>query len=1074
MMTETITHSHHPSSVRESSGGLRCFAPRGLLAAVVAIALQAGAAATTPRDAADSGNGVMSYPAAMKNLRFRELGPAIMGGRIDDLAVVESDPRVVYVGTASAGIWKTINAGTTWEPIFDNESVSSIGDVTLAPSDPSIVWVGTGEPNNRQSSSWGNGVYRSTDGGRSWKHLGLENTHHIGRIVVHPRNPDLAYVAAVGRLWGASEDRGVYKTTDGGKTWSKVLYINPDTGVVEIAMDPESPETLYAAAYQRRRTVFGFSGGGPHSGLYKTVDGGITWKKLTEGLPEGGETGRIGFSIYRKDPRILYALVEHAEGGTFRSDDRGETWKRTSDVNPRPMYYSKFAVDPNNDLRLWVMGASMYYSEDGGKTFVTNRVSRIHGDFHAIWINPADSNHMILGSDGGMHWSYDAGRTWDFVSNFAIGQFYEIGVDMRKPYWICGGLQDNGSWCGPSATVHTRGPTNDEWFRVGGGDGFYVRIDPTDHNIVYAESQDGNLFRRNMKTNESRSIRPEPAEGEARYRFQWNSPIVISAHDPKMIYYGGNFLFKSTDRGDSWTRLGHDLTTGAVRDKLPIMGRVPDRETRSRHDGVQAWPAITTVAESPRRAEILWVGTDDGNLQVTRDGGKTWKNVADRVPGVPKGTYVSRVISSHHADGTAYVTFDGHRNDDFSVYVFATTDYGETWKAISRGIPNNGGVVNVIREHHRTADLLFAGTEFGAFVSFDRGGSWHSLKLNMPTVPVDDIAIHPRENDLILATHGRSIWVMDDITPLEQLTQKVLASGLHAFDATPATAWRRYGHKASTGHKTFIADNPPDGAVISYFLGTGPQPKEKVRITVLDKAGTVVREMDGAGEPGVNRVTWDLRYGVPQLTADPPTGAAALRGPLVEPGEYAVRIAVSGGQVSGRVVVEEDSRIEITQADREARRVAMMRLFEMGREALPAQEQVTQLRRAVADFVEASKRPGARVPGDALKAVELFSAELDKVAASFVTVAPPQPLGSAGPPLVFTQPPLPQRIARLLTAIDGYTAAPTAGQVEQIDAIARELGVATTSLKKITEESLPALNRRINEAGVEHIRVGRR
>src|SRR5207302_2025560 len=488
------------------------------------------------------------------------------------------NPSTVYVGTASGGVWKTTNASTTWEPMFDNEGVSTIGDVTVAPSDPAIVWVGTGEPNNRQSSSWGNGVYKSSDAGKTWANMGLRDSHHIGRIAIHPANPNVVHVAALGHLWGPNKERGVYKTTDGGKTWTQSLFINEDTGVVDLAMDPQSPDTLYAAAYQRRRTAYGFNGGGPYGAIYKSTDGGATWQKLTK-----------------------------------------------------------------------------------GKTFVTNRVTRIHGDYHAMWINPANSGHMIAGSDGGIHWSYDGGRTWEYVNSVALGQFYELGADMRRPYYICGGLQDNGSWCGPSATWFQQGITNEDWYRVDGGDGFYAQVDPAEPTTVYAESQDGNVVRRDLRTNESRNIRPMEKEGEPRYRFQWNSPIVISAHDPRTIYYGGNFLFKSTDRGDTWTKLGGDLTTGVERDKLPIMGKAPDKDTLSRHDGVQQYPCITTVSESPLTSPVLWVGTDDGNLQVTRDAGKTWKNVAERVPGVPKGTYVSRVAASRYAEGTAYVAFDGHR-----------------------------------------------------------------------------------------------------------------------------------------------------------------------------------------------------------------------------------------------------------------------------------------------------------------------------------------------------------------------------------------------------------------------------
>ncbi len=1013
------------------------------------------------------------YGAALKNLQWREVGPAIMGGRIDDLAVVESNPSIVYVGTASGGLWKTTNSGTTWQPLFDNEGVSTIGDVTVAPSDPSIVWVGTGEPNNRQSSSWGNGVYKSTDAGKTWTNMGLQDSQHIGRIVIHPTNPNVVYVAALGHLWGPNKERGLYKTTDGGKTWTLALYVNEDTGVVDVAMDPQSPDTLYAAAYERRRTVYGFNGGGPDGAIYKTTDGGLTWKKLTKGLPyaDGGDIGRIGISIYRRHPSIVYAVVQHANGGVYRSEDKGESWTRMSETNPRPSYYSQIVVDPNNDLRIWVLGAPMYYSEDGGKTFVTSRVTRIHGDYHALWINPANSDQMIAGTDGGIHWSSDGGRSWEYVNAVALGQFYEVDVDMRRPYWICGGLQDNGSWCGPSASVYTAGITNDDWFRVAGGDGFYVKIDPSDAATVYAESQDGNVLRRDLRTNESRSIRPEPKEGEPRYRFQWNSPIMISAHDPKTIYYGGNFLFRSADRGDTWTKLGGDLTTGVDRSTLPILGKVPGKDTLSRHDGVQNYPCITTISESPLTNAVLWVGTDDGNLQLSRDAGKTWKNVAERVPGVPKGTYVSRVVASRHAEGTAYATLDGHRGNDFNVYVFMTTDYGETWKAISGGLPANNGTVHVLREHPRNPNLLFVGTEYGVYVSWDRGASWTSLKMNLPTVPVDDIAIHPRENDLILGTHGRSIWVLDDITPLEQLDAKVLGAELRLFDVRPATAWRMYGHKGNTGHKFFIAHNPPSGALISYYLKSKPGEKSKVKIAILDKDGKLVRELDGMKEAGINRVNWDLRYAAAAEPTEEQREAVAQgfgfgpRGPMVEPGEYTVKVSVDSNEATGTVRVEEDTRITVSPAERAERRQALMQLYDLQKTAESGRKSVTELKNSLATAMESWKKPGApKIPENIQKAAEALAKQVEELYGQFV--APREALGFAGPPLTYTPPPFPQRAGRLMSAIEGYTAAPTAQQAEELEVLSRQLGEATEKLRKVVDEDLAGLNKLMNEAGI--------
>jgi photosystem II stability/assembly factor-like uncharacterized protein len=1038
-----------------------------------------------------------------------------MGGRIDDFAVVESNPNIVYVGTASGGVWKTTNNGTTWTPVFDKEGVSTIGDIAIAPSDPAVVWVGTGEPNNRQSSSWGDGIYKSLDAGKTWQRMGLVATHHIGRIVIHPKNPDVVYAAALGHLWGPNPDRGVYKTTDGGKTWNQVLKINDDTGVSDIAMDPESPDTLYAAAYERRRTPFGFNGGGPGSAIYKTTDGGTNWKKLTKGLPyeNGGDTGRIGLDIYRKDPNIVYAIVQHEKGGTYRSEDKGETWKKMGDTNPRPSYYSQIRIDPTNDLRIWELGAQMYYSEDGGKTFSTQRVKGIHGDFHAMWIDPADSNHVITGCDGGIHWSYDNGRTWDFLNMIAIGQYYEVGLDNEKPYQICGGLQDNGSWCGPSMSLTREGITNEDWTLMPGGDGFYAEIDNVEPWIVYTESQDGHISRRDAHTGQQREIMPEAKAGEPHYRFQWNSPMAVSVHDHKTIYYGGNYLFRSTDRGDSWTRLGGDLTTGVDRNKLEIFGKVPDKNTLSRHDGVEEYPTITTLSESPLKADVLWVGTDDGNLQVTRDGGKTWKNVASRVPGVPKGTYVSRVLASKYGEGTAYVSFDGHRGDDYNVYLFATTDYGENWKAIRNGIPETAGTVHVVREHPRNANLLFAGTEFGLWVSWDRGANWTALKNNLPTVPVDDIEIQAEQNDLVLATHGRSIWIFDDLTPIEKFDSAVANSELTFFSPRLATLWDLRERRWSAGQKMFTAKNPPYGAILNYYLKEAlpPEPPKtakegkdtkegekkeaaaadqkdkpesaenkegKTKISVYDKDGKLVREMDGPGKAGVNRTNWDLRWNSPAVPTPEQLEAAAAgfdfgpRGPLVEPGKYTIKIKAGSKEATQEVVVEDDPRMQMSPADRASRREAIEQLYAMAKTADKDRKTIQGIQEGLKTAREewkkdAGKPDALKIPEDIQKAAEELQKKVDAVAEKYARER--QGLGNAGPPFIWKPEPLPQQVQSLLRDLDGFWAAPGGQQKEKLAELPPLVSEASTQVKKIAEEDLPALNKKMNDAGIPHI-----
>ena len=1055
-----------------------------------------------------------------KALEFREIGPAVMGGRIDDFAVVESNPNIVFVGVASGGVWKTTNNGTTWQPVFDKEAVSTIGDIAIAPSDPSVVWVGSGEPNNRQSSSWGDGAYKSVDGGKTWQRMGLGATHHIGRIVIHPRNPDIVYVAALGHLWGANPERGVYKTSDGGKTWAQVLKINDDTGVSDIAMDPQSPDILYAAAYERRRTPFGFSGGGPDGGIYKTSDGGATWKKLTKGLPYENSTtdvGRIGLDIYRKDPNIVYALVQHEKGGTYRSEDKGETWKKMGETNPRPSYYSQVRIDPNNDLRIWELGAQMFYSEDGGKKFATDRVRGIHGDFHAMWIDPADSNHMITGSDGGIHWSYDNGRTWDFVNTLAIGQFYEISLDNERPYHICGGLQDNGSWCGPSQSLTRDGITNEDWNVIHGGDGFYAAIDPVEPWIVYTESQDGYIDRRDLRTGQQRSIRPEAKNGEEHYRFQWNSPVAVSAFNHTTVYYGGNHLFKSTDRGDSWTPLGGDLTTAVDRNKLQIFGKTPDKNTLSRHDGVQEYPTITTFSESPLTANVLWVGTDDGNVQVTRDGGKGWKNVAPRVPGLPKGTYVSRVTASKSGEGAAYATFDGHRGDDYSIYIFATTDYGESWKAIRNGIPDSAGSVHVIREHPRNQNLLFAGLEFGLWVSWDRGANWTALKNNFPTVPVDDIQIQARENDLVVATHGRSIWILDDLTPIEKMDASVAGADVTFFPPHAATTFHIRQRRWSGGQKFFTAKNPPYGAILNYYLkeAVPPEPvkadkedktaagktekeekgkpveekgkpageakKEgKVKVTVSDKDGKVVREFDAPGAAGVNRANWDLRYnpaGEPtseQLEAIAAGYSFGPRGPMVEPGKYSIKIKAGSKEATQDVVVEDDPRIQISAEDRAARRAAIEQLYGMAKTLNKDRRTMQGLKDALNAArgqwkADANKPDAPKIPEEIRKMADDLQKKVDQVTEKFIRER--EGLGNAGPPFEWKPDPLPEQVQSLLGDLDGFAAAPGGQEKEKIAELGPLVSDASAQVKKLAEEDLAALNKKMNEAGIPHIVV---
>jgi photosystem II stability/assembly factor-like uncharacterized protein len=994
-----------------------------------------------------------------EGLKWRCVGPANMGGRIDDFAVVESNPKIIYVGSASGGVWKTTNNGVTWTPIFDDQVTSSIGDVAVAPSNPDIIWVGSGEANNRQSSSWGDGVYKSPDGGKTWKNMGLRDTHHIGRIVIHPTNPDIVYVAALGHLWGPNKERGLFRTVDGGKTWVNTKFIDENTGFVDVALDHQSPNILYAAAYQRRRRGWGFNGGGPGSGLYKTTDGGETWFRLTNGLPSG-DTGRIGIDIYRSNPNIVYAIIENKEGGVFRSEDKGLTWEKMSSTNPRPMYYSQIRIDPNNDSRIWVLGIPMYVSEDGGKSFSTSYLRGVHTDHHAMWIDPSDTNHMVIGSDGGIYFSYDRGKTWDFINTLPIGQFYEVGFDFRNPYYVYGGLQDNGTWGGPSSTLYRLGVSNEDWVRIGGGDGFYAQVDPQDYNTIYAESQNGYLFRFDGRTGESKSIRPEPNDDQERYRFNWNSPVLISPHDSRTIYCGGNKLFKSKDRGETW-EASIDLTTQQDREMLPLMGVLPDKNTLSRHDGITYYGDITTISESPLKEGLLYVGTDDGNLQVSRDGGKTWTNVISKVPRLPKHTYVTRVVASCFKEGTAYATFDGHRNDDFKPYVFMTVDYGESWTNISSNLPQ-GGTVNVIREHHRNPNLLFVGTERGAYFSIDRGKRWVKFESNLPTVPVDDIAIHPRENDLIFGTHGRSIWVLDDITPLEQLGQDTLLSSAYLFDIRQATIFNPYSHKGDLGDKFFVAQNPDFGVMISYYLKE--EAKKEATITIQDSQGQKIRELKGPKKAGINRLAWDLRYGPPQAPGEETAGPGFRgRAPFVLPGEYKVTLKTAGQEMTKTVKVEGDQRIDISFEDRKAQHDALMSIYKLYPAVSAASRALNRIRSEMQKQESAlQKIPG--VPAEIHELIKAVSTEIDDIRLKLL--GDPQ-LGWRGMPFSVRG-----RLIMSGEAIEEYTGAPSENQLQRISKDSDELKKLIERINKIIEVDIPKLNELMNENNIPRIVVG--
>jgi len=852
----------------------------------------------------------------LEAFKARSIGPAVMGGRISEIALDPSDPFRYYLAMATGGIFRTSNAGVTFTPIFEKESVASMGALAVAPSNPKVLWAGSGEANDRNSSGWGNGVYRSTDRGETWSHAGLRESHAIARIVVKPTDPDTAWIAAAGDLWKPGGERGLYRTTDGGKSWTLVLSAaGPEASKVgcgDVALDGANPDTLYAALYARQRTpwsfTFGaaFTGGKDLGGIFKSTDGGTTWRKLEKGLPS--LTGRIGLDVSRRDPRVVMAIVQSDEGGStplrdnrskrggvFRSEDAGETWTRMSPLNPRPFYFSQIRLDPVNDRRVYVLGVGLHVSEDGGATWREDLFEKVHADNHALAIYPEElkaepdakapksCRRLLLGTDGGLYQSFDAGASWDHRSNFAAGEFYRIAVDGRSPYRIAGGLQDNLNWLGPSRTFTKDGIVNSDWVNLGGGDGFYCVFDPDDADVVFAESQQGFVHRINLRTGELRRLRPEPAEGQRAFRYHWSAPLIPSHHARGVMYLAGNRVFRLSNRGEEWQVISPDLSTRDV-DRITSVG-----------SGAENYGVVYTLAESPIEKGLLWAGTDDGKLWRTDDDGASWVDLTASLPAAAKGQWMSRVEPSAHDRKVLYLAVDAHRDGNDAPLLYRTADSGLTWALLSANLPKNSPV-KVIREDPRNPSLLFAGTEHGLFVSFERGAAWTRFG-GLPTVAVDDLVIHPRESDLVIATHGRSLYIVDDLSPLRDVTAELLSKDAHLFPPKPAFGRELLaGWEGSAGKGAFRGKNPPEGATFTFYL---KEPGAEPKISISNAAGQPVAELKPAGRPGFNRVTWDLKRGK-EFSLD--SGGDA-RGKFVKSGEYSVTLTVGTRKLKEKLVV---------------------------------------------------------------------------------------------------------------------------------------------------------------------------
>ncbi len=1000
------------------------------------------------------------YAEIIKTLKMRNIGPAIMGGRTVDFAVVENNTAIIYAAVGPSGVFKSENSGVTWTPVFDRENSVSVGAVAVSQSHPDIVWVGTGEGTSRNSSGIGDGVYKSEDGGRTWKNMGLKNTQHISQILIHPANPEVVYIGALGHLWGANEERGVFKTTDGGKTWQKVLYVNPDTGISDMAMDPSNPRVLYAGAWDHRRKPYHFRSGGPGSALYKTTDAGETWHKIHKGLPPG-EYGRWGIDICRTKPSIVYTLVECKNSGVFRSDDKGETWKRMSSwqtydqVNFRPFYYSKITVDPNNDLIVYVYSGSSYVSLDGGKTF--ERISGgTHPDHHMMWVDPHNSLHLIDGNDGGIDISYDGAKTWHSVKTNAWSEIYQVGYDFRSPYYVYVGLQDNGSWGAPVNSLDPMGIMNFHWYAIGGGDGFYIQVGPEDYTTVYRNAHMGGISRFDVETGDSQDIKPVAPLDEPPYRFNWNSPILLSPHDSKVVYFGGNYLFKTTDRGKSWERLGPDLSTNDPEKQKDSGGITPD------NTGAEIHCTVFTIAESPVKEGLIWVGTDDGLVQLSQDGGKTWTNVTANIKWLPQESWVTRIEASHFSEGTAYATFDRHRMDDNKPYLFKTEDYGKTWKPMHGSLPEVG-YLHVVREDPVNQNLLYVGSEFGLFMSFDGGRRWMAYKNSFPTIAVRDIQIHPREMDLLVGTHGRGLWVLDDITPIQNLTPDVLASDFKLFKIRDAFLYSYKGNSMYSGPHPFQGPNPPAGAMISYYLNNKPGPKDKITLTVKNAAGQTVTSLRAAKNKGLNRVIWSLRMADQSGES---AGRSRFRrfagGPYVLPGEYRVELELSGTKQAETLVVKPFEKHSFTLEERKLNQTYVQEIGALVQKG-------NALIQSMADLGEELKSVTRRAQTAGIKDERLSTklkdirGKVDRIQKAYSRSVEGR-TGYKRPVLVALRGgTLPEQISRLRYSIMSYQGAPTQTQIDQFKNIKQTMLPLLDIAEMLKTKDIPELNALLNE-----------
>ncbi len=1053
------------------------------------------------KDAEEKGDTIITS-SLVSGLKFRGIGPAWASGRIADFAVNPDNPKEYYVGIASGNVWKTSNNGTTWKPIFDNYGAYSIGDVEMDPNNHNVIWVGTGENNHQRALGYGDGIYKSIDGGKSFKNMGLKESRQIGGIVIDPRNSDVVFVAAEGSAWGPGGDRGLYKTTDGGETWNKVLEISENTGVNNVVMDPSNPDIMYATSEQRRRTSFTKIGGGPESAVYKSTDGGENWRKIVKGLP-GVHIGGMGIDVSPVDPNVVYLIVEAAEdkGGFFRSTDKGESWQKMSDHHSSGQYYNEIFCDPKDVDKVFSVETRTHFTTDGGKTWTRLSNSGRHVDDHALWIDPADTDHFIIGGDGGIYETWDAGSTFDFKENLPITQFYRVYVDDAEPFYnVYGGTQDNNSMGGPSQTINRDGVTNDEWEPTLGGDGFWGAVEPGNPDIVYSEYQYGNVYRYDKKSKESINIKPRERKGELTYKWNWNTPLLISPHKKTRLYMAANKVFRSEDRGNTWEVISDDLTAQVDRNSFPVMGKYWPAEAVAKDVSTSQWGTIVSLVESPVKEGLIYAGTDDGVISVTENGGETWTQVKE-FPGVPEYTYVSDIWADRFDENVVYATFDNLKRDDFKPYVLKSTDKGQSWEPMSGNLPENGTVHTIVQDSERP-DLLFAGTEFGVYFTIDNGENWVQLKSGIPTIAVRDIAIQERESDLVLATFGRGFYILDNFSPLRELSHELADKNAHIFEIEDALMYVQSSGKDNQGHTYYKAPNPEFGATFTYYLKEVPKTEEQLRkekekelfkegepipqptwrelqleemqekshliFTIYDADNNVVRQITKSPSKGVKRINWDLRYGMPTSVRvngefDPTSGDRS-RGILVMPGTYKVGLKLwHEGELTELVEPVEFTAKKLDNTtlpadDYEnnvdfAREVSKLAIAMVGSNQL-----IDELRSKVEHIKQAIYvTPGAGQ--DLMNKARTLGKELEELNFKMNGV-PAKASWEEVPP---AQMPLNRRLSSVTYTHMGSTSGITATEEQGYEILKEEFPPVLETLERIVKEDIPELEAELNK-----------